>query len=179
MFDKMAIRQHVDYYKDRFVGSVDCGVNIECHTTKVARDALVFLTNCLHLMWKLPIAYYLINGITADQKQNTWFKHPANDTKVNVYLDSCHMSKLVRNTVGTAKKLLDNNNDKIKWKHFEELHEMQEKENLHLGNKLRTKRIDFYKNKMKVKLASQLLSTSANALELCKNSLQRPHFQDC
>lgn len=28
MFDEMAIRQHVDYYKDKFVGYVDCDVHV-------------------------------------------------------------------------------------------------------------------------------------------------------
>ena len=122
-------------------------------------------------------------GCNFDTQSNnfqTWFTHPTNDTKVNVFLDPCHMLKLVRNVFGSKKVLLDSAKNKIEWKHFVNLHQLQEKEGLHLGNKLRTKHIDFYKNKIKVKLASQLLSTSvANALELCKDSLQLPHFKDC
>jgi len=88
--------------------------------------------------------------------------------------------KSVRNTLGRMKILLDEDGNKIQWLHFEELHKLQEVKGLHLANKLRVKHIDYSKNKMKVKLASQLLSTSvANALQLCKDKLMLPQFQDC
>lgn len=37
IFDKMTIRQHVNYFKDKFVGYVNYGNDIECDTTKVAK----------------------------------------------------------------------------------------------------------------------------------------------
>ncbi|XP_067209972.1 uncharacterized protein [Linepithema humile] len=94
----------------------------------------------------------------------SWFKHPASDTNVHVFLDPSHMIKLVRNTLGRTKQLVDDDGNRIKWEHFEELHKLQENEELHLGNKLRSKHLEYYKNKIKVKLATQLLSASvANA----------------
>jgi len=57
----MAIRQHIDYCRDKFVGYVDYG-DIECDTTKLAKEALIFCIVCMNASWKLPIAYYLVNG---------------------------------------------------------------------------------------------------------------------
>lgn len=205
---------------------MDYGPNIECDTTKIAKKSLVFCVVCINQAWKLPIAYYLINGISSDQKRNltmqcltaiheaemlitaltcdgltsnlsmlrslgcnfnvdsntfqTWFKHPSNDTHVHVFLDPCHMFKLVRNSLGRAKQLLDGEDNKIQWSHFVELHKLQEGEGLHLDNKLRTRHIEYYKNKIKIKYATQLLSLSvANALKLCKDHLKLPQFKDC
>ena len=66
----MAIRQHIDYCSDKFVRYVDFAKNIECDTTKMAKEALVFCVVCINQSWKLPVAYYLVNGISTDQKRN-------------------------------------------------------------------------------------------------------------
>jgi len=224
VFDEMAIRQHVDYSGDKFIGYVDYGCDIETDTTKLAKEALVFCVVCINQSWKIPIAYYLVNGINTQQKQNlttqcliavqetgmsiisltcdglrsnlsmleslgcnfknyknlqTWFKHPASDTNIYVYLDPSHMLKLVRNVLGSRKVLLDKDDNRIEWKYFEDLHKLQQ-EGLHVANKLRTKHIEYFKNKMKVKLASQLLSMSvANAFDFCKNTLKLPQIENC
>jgi len=36
----------------------------------------------------------------------SWFKHPASDTDVNVFLDPSHMLKLVRNALDIKNNLL-------------------------------------------------------------------------
>ena len=68
------------------------------------------------------------------------FNHPITETPVHVFLDPCHMLKLVRNSLGDIK---DNNYDTgtVKWCYIESLHKLQEKEGLHLGNKLRASHI--------------------------------------
>jgi len=54
---------------------------------------------------------------------------------------------------------------------------LQDKEGCHLANKLRKQHIFYFKQKMKVKLVTQLLSQSvANALTFCKNSLKLGEF---
>jgi len=71
IFDEMTVRKHIDYCNDgRFVGYVDCGNNMECDNTKEVREALVFCVVCMNQPWKLPVAYYLINGISSEQKCN-------------------------------------------------------------------------------------------------------------
>lgn len=54
---------------------------------------------------------------------------------------------------------------------------MQEKEGCHLANKLRKQHLFYFQQKMKVKLATQLLSHSvADALKFCKDNLQIEEF---
>lgn len=87
---------------------------------------------------------------------------------------------LVRNTLGDYKILLDGNNCEIRWDYFEKLHEYQEAEGMHLGNKLRGGHINYIRQKMKVRFATQLFSKSvADALKLCKYELYLSEFQHC
>ena len=82
------------------------------------------------------------------------------------------MMKLVRNTMSEWKVLKDKNGNSIEWKCIEELHELQECEDLRLANKLRAAHIDYKPQKMKVNLAVQTLSSSvADALEYCEGKL--------
>ena len=75
--------------------------------------------------------------------------------------------------------MLDGKNNLIKWYYIEELHKLQVREGLHLGNKLRFQHIDWIKKKTNVKLAAQLLSESvATSLQFClENNLK--DFQGC
>lgn len=70
VFDEVAIRQHVDYYKGKMVGYVDCGTLVECDSAQIAKEALVYCVICMNDNWKIPIAYFLINGLNAEQKKN-------------------------------------------------------------------------------------------------------------
>lgn len=58
--------------------------------------------------------------------------------------------------------------------------ELQEREGLHLATKLSKAHILFQKQKMKVKLATQLISNSvADALDFCRSKLMMEEFKDC
>lgn len=93
--------------------------------------------------------------------------------------DPEHMIKLVRNTFG-EKQLLLNNNEQINYNFIKELLVLQNNKGFHLANKLRKNHVFFFHQKMKVKLATQLLSRSvANALSFCQNNLKRDTFQNC
>lgn len=69
IFDEMAIRQHVEYDGQKFRGYVDLGPDIDCGDT-IAKEALVFLVNVINQSLKIPIGYFLINGLNAEQKSN-------------------------------------------------------------------------------------------------------------
>lgn len=69
VFDEVAIRQHIDYYKGKMVGYVDCGKLIECDTAQIAKEALVYCVTCMNDTWKMPVAYFLLNGINAEKKR--------------------------------------------------------------------------------------------------------------
>jgi len=74
------------------------------------------------------------------------------------------MLKLARNTLINAKVLLSTEGA-IKWNYFEQLYEVQTNLTLKLANKINKNHIMWHQNKMKVKLAAQILSNStANAL---------------
>lgn len=61
----------------------------------------------------------------------------SNNADVNIILDPAHMIKLVRNTFGEKKELIDCNNEIISFKYIELLLMLQVKEKCHLANKLK------------------------------------------
>ena len=108
------------------------------------------------------------------------FPHPSSGERVFVLLDVCHMLKLLRNSFATCGLLKDAEGNIIRWQYLEYLHQIQEKEGLHLANKLRQSHMCWQAQKMKVKLAAQTLSKSvADALEYCRDGLRLPEFENC
>ncbi|KAB0790173.1 hypothetical protein PPYR_15710, partial [Photinus pyralis] len=102
------------------------------------------------------------------------------DRKYFLMPDPVHMIKLIRNCFTEKMGFIDLNGNQINFEYVIKLNEMQEKEGLHLGNKLRKQHINFVKQKMKVKLARQLLSRSvADALFYCRDKLQMAEFNNC
>ena len=106
-------------------------------------------------------------GVTMD---NTYFSHPSNpDIKIFGICDPCHMLKLVRNTLGDLKILVDKENRQIRWSHISQLVHTQESAGLKAANKLSNSHVQYHKHKMKVKLAAQVLSSSvADALDFLR-----------
>lgn len=97
--------------------------------------------------------------------------------EIVVIPDPAHMLKLVRNTIGQKKELTNAQGEKISWQFIEKLNELQDKEGLHLANRLRTKHINFTKQVMKVKLAAQTFSDSvAIAIQFCDQTLKLREF---
>lgn len=84
-------------------------------------------------------------------------------TKIYVIFDICHMLKLIRNNFYGRKQFINRNGKKIFWSYLPTLHNIQQKEKLHLGNRITKRHIKFTKSKMKVNLAAQLLSNSVAA----------------
>ncbi|XP_071042246.1 DNA transposase THAP9 isoform X3 [Parasteatoda tepidariorum] len=108
----------------------------------------------------------------------TTFQNPANSNSfISVFLDPSHMLKLVRNTFGD-KGSIASENSLIEFRFIKELNKLQENEGLHLANKLRAAHVNYFKQKMKVKLASQLFSKSvADSIEYCRVKLKLPQFE--
>lgn len=96
-----------------------------------------------------------------------------------VFFDPAHMVKLICNTFGEKKTFLDGDGNIIDFNFIHQLFVLQETEGCHLANKLRKNHIFFFKQKMKVKLATQLLSQSvADALKFCKYTLNLKDFSE-
>lgn len=180
------------------------------------------MVNAVNQKWKIPIAYYLVNKLLADDKANltnellihlhdtgaevvsltfdgapsniamannlganlkdpsnlkTDFPHPCTKAPVYIFLDICHMIKLVRN-IFASRGIIYTNNGKIKWDYIKNLESLQSKNELHLGNKLRKNHIMYNNNKMRVKLAVQTISTKvADSLRYLQ--LKNPDFLEC
>ena len=90
------------------------------------------------------------------------------------------MLKLLRNSLATCGLLKNQNDNIIRWKYLEELHQIQETEGLHLANNLKSARLQWKSQKMKVELAAQTFSSSvADALEFCRDGLRLEQFENC
>lgn len=70
IMDEMSIRKHVEWNGTKNIGYVDLGTDIESDALPVAKEALVFLLVGLNMRWKIPIAYFLLNGLAAAEKAN-------------------------------------------------------------------------------------------------------------
>ena len=108
-----------------------------------------------------------------------YFLNPLDkEKKIYVFLDVCHMLKLIRNTLGDSGTLHDKDGNTISWQYLVELQKLQEKESLRLGNKLKLSHIQWWQQKMKVNLAAQTFSASvADAISYCRDTLKLPQFQ--
>lgn len=71
MFDEMSIRKQVEFdeHANRSTGQVNFGSNID-NTEEVvyAKDALVYMVTGVNISFKIPVAYFLIAGISAEEK---------------------------------------------------------------------------------------------------------------
>ena len=71
-----------------------------------------------------------------DTKSLNTFTIDNKSAKISALLDPCHMLKLIRNAFHDLKIIIDENGNKIDWKYLKLLLELQESEELHMGNKL-------------------------------------------
>lgn len=164
------------------------GTGIDLSSNQIPSQALVFLIVAINDYWKIPVAYFLCNGVRVEEKKTlilhcvqlaaesrarvvnltldgtsknlatvislgckldpcnklqTYFKHPENHKNIYVFLDPCHMLKLVRNTLGEL-KTIEWGKEYVDWKYIKFLHILQEEEGLHLGNKLKNYPYKFF-----------------------------------
>jgi len=101
------------------------------------------------------VSYLGVNIKKIDE--DCFFEHPVTEEPVYVVPDAC--LKLVRNTFAGS-TIYDRENNVISWSHLVNLVEIQEREELYPATKLRRRHIYFQNEKMKVKLAAQVLSES-------------------
>lgn len=223
MMDEMSIRKQIDWDGNRSYGFIDCGTGLSDESLGIAREAFVLLLVAINGHWKLPVAYFLTDGLDSKEKANiivnclvkvhatgvqvvsltfdgaaanlsmtkilgadfsdvnnfkTCFPHPTTSAPVYVLLDACHMLKLVRNCFGEKRIFKDCNDSIINFSFIDRLYELQSKEGLHAANKLKKQHMEWRRQKMKVKLAAQMLSESvAEGIEFCAKKLNLDEFQ--
>lgn len=88
--------------------------------------------------------------------------------RIFVVFDPSHNIKNVRNALSVL-RTFKCDDDYIRWSYITRLHEVQSQEGLVAGNKLTNAHINFQRQIMKVKLATQTLSSSvANGIRFCR-----------
>lgn len=73
IMDEMYIRKTIEWDKNKkkFVGYVDFGAGLDNKEHFVeAKEALTFLVNSCNDRWKVPVAYFFVNGLTSSEKMN-------------------------------------------------------------------------------------------------------------
>ncbi|KAL4103319.1 hypothetical protein QTP88_018696 [Uroleucon formosanum] len=197
VMDEMSIKQHVHWTGTRHQGYIDFGLGgktEEMDNLPYAKDAFVIMVVDINTSWKVPIAYYLINGISAEEKANIilnclqeldttgviiktlTFDGAANNLSMASELEA--NLQYSENCLGDWKILYTTNGETIKWSYFKNLVNLQNESGLHSATKLRNRHIYYFREKMKVRLAVQTFSTSvANAILFCMNDLKLDNFQ--
>lgn len=224
VMDEMSIRRQVEWTGKKFTGYVDVGTNIDGDTLPEAREVLVFMLVSLNGSWKLPVGYFLLDGLSSTEKAGlvkkclefifesgvlvnsftfdgapvnlamaenlgadftdplnlkTWFDHPISNVPVYIFLDACHMIKLVRNCMASQTGIRDGDKREVKWTFLTKLVENQNAEGLHAATKLRMRHLQWQREKMKVRLATQTMSRSvSDAISYFREDLKAPDFQN-
>ena len=143
-------------------------------------DADVILTNlCCDNAPSNTAALHLLGAALLDWEQLkvTIDKTNRVGEPIFVVLDASHLIKLARNTLGDLQLLFTEDGRPIQWNLIKELEKLQCEEGLHLANKITKEHVQFSKKKMKVYLATQVLSNSvADAIEFCDKDLGLKQF---
>ncbi|KAL4085156.1 hypothetical protein QTP88_027448 [Uroleucon formosanum] len=190
VMDEMSIKQHVHWTGTRHQGYIDFGLGgktEEMDNLPYAKDAFVIMVVGINTSWKVPIAYYLINGISAEEKANIILNCLQELDTTGVIIKTLTFDGAANN-LSMASELEANlqyselkpyflhpntNDKKLPWR-LEDINGS----GLHSATKLRNRHIYYFREKMKVRLAVQTFSTSvANAILFCMNDLKLDNFQ--
>lgn len=115
-----------------------------------------------------------------DKNFRPYIINPVTGAKVYLLFDPPHMTKLMRNCLGTKKTLYCDDGTEIHWKFFENLVQLQSKCDI-VTHKLTKQHIAFQRNIMNVSLATQTLSESAaRSMEKLSLYAKTSHmFENC
>lgn len=71
IMDEMSIREAIHFNGERLQGYINYGHKIQdSDAMPQATEALVFIVVALNSHWKIPVGYFLIHGLTAEEKAN-------------------------------------------------------------------------------------------------------------
>lgn len=94
VLDEMSIRRRLEWDGRQFHGYVDMGTGLEGDHLSVAKEALVFLITAINGNFKVPVGFFLVDGVTGLQradlvKQCLELAHNAGIKIVAVTFDGC------------------------------------------------------------------------------------------
>lgn len=139
----------------------------------------VTVTNITFDGLKSNLATCELLGASFDPREPIpFFPHPVTNKRVFIILDPCHMLKLVRNSLGDLARIIDPSRGAIEWKYFERL-EKARVENDFVTHRLNKRHIQYYRNRMNVRLAAQTLSRSVSSSMTLLNEMGDPNFRNC
>lgn len=98
VYDEMSIRKCIEWTGKITTGYVDIGANVSSDLLPVATEAIVFMLVAVNGHWKIPVGYFLVNGLAAPEKANL----------VNKCLEFVHQPGLIISSLtfdGTATNL--------------------------------------------------------------------------
>lgn len=70
VLDEMSIRKRIEWDGKKTYGYVDIGTMVEGDILEEAREALVLMAVALNAHWKIPVAYFMTNGLNGEEKAN-------------------------------------------------------------------------------------------------------------
>lgn len=70
MVDEMSIRQQIQWNRRCFEGFVDIGTGFDSDSLPQAKAAFVIMAVAINGHWKLPLGYFLVDGINGQQRAN-------------------------------------------------------------------------------------------------------------
>lgn len=115
MLDEMSIKSQVIWNEQlkNFVGYVDYGTGCDNDNTEKATEALVFLVNAVNDKWKAPIAYYLANKLSAQDKANITNElliqlHSTGAEVISLTFDGAPSNKSMANILGANLRNAEN-----------------------------------------------------------------------
>ncbi|KAH1006915.1 hypothetical protein HUJ05_007602 [Dendroctonus ponderosae] len=68
IIDEMSIRKQVEWDGKKMYGYVNYGVDLEDDGNAMAKETFVLLVNSINGKWKLPVGYFLTEGLSGSQK---------------------------------------------------------------------------------------------------------------
>ena len=69
MLHEIHIRAHTEYAEGKYHGYVDIGAGHK-DDGKEAKEALVFMAVSINETWKIPLGYFLIDGLSGEERAN-------------------------------------------------------------------------------------------------------------
>ena len=70
MMDEMAIRQQLEWDGNKFRGYIDMGTCLDDDSMPLAKEALTFMVVGVNDSFKVPIGYFLIDGLGGTERAN-------------------------------------------------------------------------------------------------------------
>lgn len=59
----------MEFYRKIYIGYVDHGIVVEDpEDLPIAKEALVYLITCINERWKIPVAYFFVAELTAEER---------------------------------------------------------------------------------------------------------------